>query len=133
MTIRDTLAARRKLEVLRAHVERQRRWIADHGGDVAGYRETYGGDAGDDIYAADLAVLRRLEITLAAMDVPHITIRENVGDTSLSRWSVICSCGNFERHCDYHPYAERWRDMHSVDHALKRLHDDATHARRNQA
>lgn len=47
----------------------QRRWIAEHGGNLAGYVERYGskddpdhyGDGGEAIYEADIAALRRYQ------------------------------------------------------------------------
>lgn len=51
------------------YLDEQRRWIAEHGGDLIGYVTRYGskddarhyGDGGELIYAADMAALRRLE------------------------------------------------------------------------
>lgn len=50
-------------------IQEQRDWIAEHGGDLAGYVERYGskddprhyGDGGEAIYKADTDALRELE------------------------------------------------------------------------
>ena len=50
----------------RERVTFERRWIAEHGGDIAGYFLRYGedGDGYEAIYAADLEALRRAEAEL---------------------------------------------------------------------
>ena len=58
-----------QLPKLREAVARERSWIEEHGGDLAGYVQRYGskddpehyGDGGEAIYKADLAKLRELE------------------------------------------------------------------------
>jgi len=47
-------------------VQAQMKWILEHGGDVAGYIQNYGEKRGREIFAADLAELRRLESEEAA-------------------------------------------------------------------
>jgi hypothetical protein len=66
-----------KLERARRSVNEQRRWIAEHGADLAGYVARYGaasdpahyGEGGEAIYAADAADLeaRSKELALAAL------------------------------------------------------------------
>ena len=56
-------------EWLRDRIDRQRKWIDEHGGNIVGYVERYGskddenhfGDGGELIYAADMGELRKLE------------------------------------------------------------------------
>ena len=57
-----------KRKTLQDLIAEQRQWIADHGGNAAGYVARYGnyGDGGDAIYRADKAALDRL-ITLATV------------------------------------------------------------------
>lgn len=63
------------IDQLRARASRQRRWIADHGGDLLGYIARYGsvaeasryGDGGEAIYAADLARLAALDDQVARL------------------------------------------------------------------
>ena len=58
----------KRKEWLAREIDRQRRWIDEHGGSIAGYVERYGsaddvrhyGDGGEVIYAADMERLRRL-------------------------------------------------------------------------
>ena len=64
-----TAADRRTIERLRLFMEigQQRRWIAEHGGDRAGYIARYGdaGDGGEAIYEADAAELHKLTTAYA--------------------------------------------------------------------
>lgn len=61
--------AQRRNEFLQNQIAAQRRWIEEHGGDLAGYIVRYGeaddpnrhGDGGAAIYKADTDELRRLE------------------------------------------------------------------------
>ena len=56
-------------QFLRDQIDRQRKWIDEHGGNIIGYVERYGskddpkryGDGGELIYAADMGELRRME------------------------------------------------------------------------
>lgn len=49
----------------------QRQWIAERGGDLKGYRRRYGHRRAGEIYAADIAELRRVE-DLAAWHRSHL-------------------------------------------------------------
>jgi hypothetical protein len=56
----------KRAQELDRQIAKQRKWIAEHGGDLAGYIKRYGftgvGDGGHAIYCADLAYLKRLMI-----------------------------------------------------------------------
>lgn len=73
------MSARLQLSPLgraRAAVAEERRWIAEHGGNRAGYIARYGsardpehsGDGGEAIYAADVAALERAEARLRRLE-----------------------------------------------------------------
>lgn len=78
-------------------IEPQKRWIADHGGDLAGYIKRYGskdepghcGDGGEAIYEADIAELQR-----------RVTLR-NPGRRVLARMSVSATRQQVEKWCVY--------------------------------
>lgn len=60
--------ARKRSDTIQRKIDEQRKWIEDHGGDLAGYVERYGsaddpdhyGDGGEAIYAADRGALDAL-------------------------------------------------------------------------
>ena len=56
-----TTKAKWKPVELEAATLREREWIKNHGGDLCGYIVHYGMVDGEGIYAADLALLARLE------------------------------------------------------------------------
>lgn len=64
-----------EVEKAERRVQEHRRWLAKHGGDLAGYVARYGsinhaihyGDGGEAIYAADLAALSEAEDALRAL------------------------------------------------------------------
>jgi len=46
-------------------LKEQRQWVAECGGDLKGYRRRYGHNRAQEIYAADIAELRRVEEKVA--------------------------------------------------------------------
>lgn len=84
------MARRTRLETAADAVNEQRRWIAEHGGDEAGYVARYGdsgvdpalpaseggrdGLGGQAIYAADLAALARYEAILATRTAERVRV-----------------------------------------------------------
>lgn len=68
-----TTANDRAIEKLRIRIREERKWIADHGGNRAGYIQRYGsvrdpehsGDGGEAIFEADRNKLLALESELA--------------------------------------------------------------------
>lgn len=66
-----------KINRARERMSAQRKWVEEHGGDIAGYVARYGssdapvneryGDGGERIYAADKAELDKLEAEFRAL------------------------------------------------------------------
>lgn len=69
-----------KINMLKKFIDEQKKWIADHGGDLNGYIARYGipgtdscyGNGGEAIYKADSDALRAFETQLVALEKPII-------------------------------------------------------------